>query len=257
MKKPRFTKAIVRIPCENMVKGLTGAGLGVPDHRKALVQHGKYIDALEQCGLEVVVLDADEGFPDSTFVEDTALMTSACAIVTIPGAASRKGETVSVREALKRHYERIESIVDPGTVDAGDIMMVGTRFYVGMSDRTNPEGARQTVEILKKHGLEGSIVPVEKALHLKTGVSYLENNTLAASSDFINHSAFEQFRLLPIEDEESYAANCVWINGTVLVPEGYPNAKKTIESAGYATVEVDVSEFMKLDGGLSCLSLRF
>lgn len=240
-----------------MVRGLTTANLGVPDYEKALTQHESYVAALRACGLKVKVLEADEDLPDSTFVEDTALLTPHCAIITNPGAPSRRNEIIAIRRALKEFYPGFEEIVDPGTVDAGDIMMVGDHFYVGLSGRTNLDGAEQVINILNKYGMSGSLVKLEKVLHLKTGLAYLENNNLLASGEFIAHPEFDKFNVMAIPEEESYAANCVRINDRVLVPLGYPETRQTIADAGYSVIEVDVSEFRKLDGGLSCLSLRF
>lgn len=257
MNKARFTNAIVRKPCKNMVNGLTTANLGIPDYELACKQHQKYIDTLKFCGLEVEVLEANEAFPDSTFIEDIALLTPHCAIITNPGALSRKREVVDVLETIKKYYNNIEFIYEPGTIEAGDIMMVGDHFYIGLSERTNQEGARQMKCILNKYQQEATNVILKDMLHLKTGVAYLENNILVATGEFATNPIFKSFQMLEVEAEESYAANCIWINDHVIIPKGYPNAKWTIESEGYDTIEVDVSEFKKLDGGLSCLSLRF
>jgi len=252
-----FRKAIVRKPGKSMLKGLTTAELGLPDYEKALLQHAEYVKALQECGLEVIVLNADEDYPDSTFVEDTALLSNKCAIITNPGALSRRGEVVEIKKVLKEHYSNIEEVHLPGTVEAGDIMMVGSDFYIGLSERTNKEGARQVIEYLEKYGMRGFTVKLEEVLHLKTGVAYLEQNNLLACGEFLTKEEFKKFNILEIEEEESYAANCIWVNDRVLVPKGYPKAKETIKNAGYEVKEIDVSEFRKLDGGLSCLSLRF
>lgn len=252
-----FSRAIVRTPSRSMVNGITGADLGAPDYSLALAQHAAYIQALQSCGLEVTVLPADERYPDSTFVEDTALLTPAGAFLTRPGADSRRGETAAIKETLLKFYPTVDEIVAPGTVDAGDIMMVGAHFYIGLSARTNPAGAQQIIALLEKHGYSGSTVRVGDTLHLKTGVVYLENNTIAGIGELLKKPEFKQFRQLHIDKDESYAANSLWLNGVVLVAAGYPKALKTIQQAGYQTVELEMSEFRKLDGGLSCLSLRF
>ena len=252
-----FKKAIVRTPSESMLNGLTTAELGLPNYEKALVQHAEYVKALEECGLEVLVLVQEEQFPDSTFVEDVALLTRDCAIITRPGAPSRRGETAEIKNVLSEHYINIEEVKEPGTVEAGDIMMVGSHFYIGLSARTNESGSQQVIEYLEKYGMNGSMLPLEKVLHLKTGVSYLEQNNLVACGEFLLKEEFQNFNILKIDTDESYAANCVWINGRVLIPKGYPKARETIASAGYSMIEVEMSEFQKLDGGLSCLSLRF
>lgn len=252
-----FTNAIVRIPCENIINGLTTSSLGIPNYEKALLQHQDYINALKECGLEVIILPADNNFPDSTFVEDTALLTKHCAIISNPGVYSRKGEVKEVKNVLKEFFEIVEEINDPGTVEPGDIMAVGSHYYIGLSKRTNESGAAQIISILGKYGMTGSTIKLKEMLHLKTGVAYLENNNLVACGEFINNPEFQKFNIIEIDDDESYAANCIWVNGTVIIPKGYPKSKASIQEAGYIIREVDTSEFKKIDGGLSCLSLRF
>lgn len=252
-----FTSAIVKTPCQAMVNGISSARLGRPDYQKSLAQHKNYIEALNECGLQVTVLPVDEDFPDSTFIEDTALITPRCAILTNPGAPSRTLETRSVLIAIREFHEKVEMIEPPGTCDGGDIMMVGDHYYIGLSERTNREGADQMIAILEKYGMQGSTVHLNEVLHLKTGLSYLENNNLLACGEFLSKPEFQQYRLLQVDPEEAYAANSVWINDTVLVPKDFPKTSALISAAGYKVREVDVSEFQKLDGGLSCLSLRF
>ena len=252
-----FKHAIVRTPCKSMTEGLTSANLGKPDYYTALKQHEKYIAALKECGVEVTILDSDDRFPDSTFVEDVALMTPHCAVITNPCAPSRRDETKEIIDTVKIFYDDVEFIESPGTLEAGDVMMVGSHYYIGLSERTNNKGADQLIAILEKYGMSGSVVKFEKVLHLKTGLAYLENNNLLAAGEFIDQAEFQKYNIIKIDDEESYAANSIWVNGKVLVPKGFPKAKAAIESAGYNIIEVDVSEFRKLDGGLSCLSLRF
>ncbi len=252
-----FTTAVVKTPCRAMVDGISNANLGRPDFQKALAQHLDYIEALKECGLQVTVLAPDEHFPDSTFVEDTALMTRHCAILTNPGAPSRMHETRSMLGVIHGFYEAVEIIEAPGSIDGGDIMMVGDHFYIGLSERTNQAGAEQLIAILERYSMQGSVVDLTGVLHLKTGLSYLENNNLLICGEFLSKPEFQQYHQLQVEPEEAYAANSVWINETVLVPEGFPKTSATIASAGYKVREVNVSEFQKLDGGLSCLSLRF
>ena len=252
-----FKKAIVRKPCTNLVNGLTTANLGKPDYQLALKQHQEYIEALKECGLEVTVLEANENYPDSTFVEDAALLNPHCAVITNPASHSRNGEIIELSQVIENVYPIVETISTPGTLEAGDVMMVGNHFYIGLSERTNLFGANQLIGILAKYGLIGSTVTVENVLHLKSGVSYLENNNLLVTSGFINKPEFQKYNLILVDDDESYAANSLWINDKVLVPKGFPKTKKKIERTGYTTIEIDVSEFRKLDGGLSCLSLRY
>jgi dimethylargininase len=255
--KRKFTNAIVRKPCPAMVNGLTTAQLGKPDYKKALDQHSRYVDALKECGLHVTVLDEDNEYPDSTFIEDVALCTPHCAVITNPGAPTRNGEKLGIKPVLKEFYKNFEEIKSPGTLDAGDVMMVDAHFYIGISERTNHDGAEQLITILQKYKMIGSKIPLKKMLHLKTGLSYLEQNNLLISGEFVSDPAFEKYSKIVVDEKEQYAANSLWINGSVLVPKGFPETKKKIETAGYTAIELDVSEFQKLDGGLSCLSLRF
>ncbi|MEE8341588.1 MAG: arginine deiminase family protein [Candidatus Neomarinimicrobiota bacterium] len=252
-----FTNAIVRTPCKNMINGLTSSKEGPPDYIKALTQHKIYVDALKSCGLEITTLPADDNYPDSTFVEDVALLTPSCGIITRPGANSRRRETNSMKRVMIDFYDDIEEITPPGTVDAGDVLMVESHYFIGLSNRTNATGANQIIKNLSKCGMTGSTVKMSEVLHLKSGVSYLENDNLVVSGEFTNKPEFKKFNLIKIGKDETYAANCVWINDYVLVAMGYPKTKLAIEQAGYTTIELEMSEFRKLDGGLSCLSLRF
>jgi dimethylargininase len=255
--KPMFTNAIVRRPCPAMINGLTSSGPGKPVYSLALEQHEKYVETLERIGLKVLVLPENNLLPDSTFIEDVSLCTRSCAVITSPGAYSRRNEIKGMREVLAKFYESIETVELPGTLDAGDIMMTGSHFYIGISTRTNSSGADQLIGILNKYDLTGSKVPVKKALHLKSGVSYLENNNMLVCGEFINKKDFERYNRIIVDEDESYAANSLWVNGKVMVPEGFPKTRQKIEKAGYETISLNVSEFRKLDGGLSCLSLRF
>lgn len=255
-----FKNAIVKRPCRAMIEGITSAPeLGKPDYELALRQHDAYIEALKSCGVSVTILPADETFPDSCFVEDPAVLTTKCAIITNPGAISRNLETEAIVPVIREFYpeDDIEYIKPPGTLEGGDVMMVGNHFYVGRSNRTNEEGIRQFLEILSKYGLTGSEVPLEEVLHLKTGVNYIENNNMLVSGEFIHKPDFDKFNKITVPEDESYGANCIWVNGTVIVPKGYPAVLESVKKAGYHTITVDTSEYRKLDGGLSCLSLRF
>jgi len=252
-----FKNAIVRKPSRSMIEGITEATLGKPDYDNAIAQHDDYIAALKECGLMVTELPAVEEYPDSCFVEDPALMTPHCAILTNPGAISRRGEVAHISEAVRSFYDNVEEIKSPGYVEAGDIMMIGDHYYIGLSARTNQIGADQMIAILEKYGMTGSVVTMSEVLHLKTGLGYLEDNNLVACGEFLTKQEFQKYNIMEIDQADSYSANSVWINGTVLVPKGFASTSELIEKAGYKVREVDVSEYQKLDGGLSCLSLRF
>jgi dimethylargininase len=252
-----FRIAIVRKPCSKLPEGITSVDLGKPDYKNAIIQHEKYIDALKKCGLDVRVLDPDNNFPDSTFIEDTAVCSPDFAIITNPGAESRNGEKYLMENILKEYFNSTEEIKNPGTLDGGDVLKIDNHFYIGISRRTNIEGAEQASKILAKFGLSCSFIELKEFLHLKTGVSYLENNNILLSGELEERKEFENFNKIIVSPEESYSANCLWINNTVLFPAGFPDTKEKIEKLGYDILELDMSEFRKLDGGLSCLSLRF
>ena len=256
----KFNNVIVKRPCKAVCNGITSSPeLGQPIYEKALQQHNAYIEALKNCGVEVTILEPDERYPDSCFVEDPALITKSCAIITNPGAESRNGEKDEIIGAIRKFFpeEKIEYIKSPGTLEGGDVMMVDDTFYVGLSARTNEEGIRQLGEILSKYGLKCVQVPLKKVLHLKTGVNYLEHNNMLVSGEFIEKPEFAKYNKVIVPEEEAYGANCIWVNETVIVPEGYPFVLKAVQDLGYKTLIVDTSEFRKIDGGLSCLSLRF
>lgn len=252
-----FQRAIVRTPCESITEALSSSNQGKPDYSKAIDQHRQYVEALRQCGLEAIVLEPDNDFPDSTFVEDTALLTPFCAVMTRPGAPSRQGEVLAIQEVLEDYFQNIEYIEAPGTIDAGDIIRIKDHYYIGLSSRSNAEGARQMLAIFNRYNLVGSTLPVNNVLHLKSAIAYLENDYLITAGEFIDHAAFSKLKQIKVVPSESYAANCLWLNGSVLVAQGFPNTLQAIRDAGYAVIEVDMSEFQKIDGGLSCLSLRF
>ena len=252
-----FTQVITRTPCRALVDAISTSGLGTPVYANALAQHEQYVRALRSCGVAVTVLPPAEDFPDSVFVEDPALCTPHCAVVTRPGAPSRRGEAERIFPALAQFYRRIERIVAPGTLEGGDVMAVGSHYYIGQSRRTNQPGARQLIAILERYGMTGSVVGMEKALHLKTGLAYLEGNILLAAGEFVLKPELQKYNIVAIPDEEAYAANCIWVNGRVIMPSGHGSTRDRIAALGYEVIEVDMSEFQKIDGGVSCLSLRF
>ncbi len=253
----RFTQAIVRTPSPSMIEGLTSADLGAPDFHLALEQHHQYIEALRQCGLKVTVLEPLDAYPDSCFVEDPALCTEHCAVITRPGAPSRRGEAALIKAAVGFFYDYMEQIEAPATLEAGDVMMVGSHYYIGLSDRTNQEGANQLIAHLRRYNMTGSVVPMKEMLHLKTGVSYLENNQMLVCGEFARNDMFSEFDCIEIPTEEAYAANSVWVNDKILTPAGFSQSHRLMREAGLELIELEMSEFQKLDGGLSCLSLRF
>jgi len=251
-----ITYAITRKPGSDFAAGQTTAGLGAPDFSLILQQHGDYVDALKSRGLTVVELNSLPGHPDAYFVEDPAIVAPSVAVITIPGAPSRQGEQESLESALKP-YRSIERIQSPGTVDGGDILMVGNHFFIGVSARTNAEGARQLGEILERHGNTFTRVPVTNGLHLKSDVNYVGDNTLLLTPGFQHREEFSGFDKIVLDERETYAANSMLINDCLFVPRGFPNTSARLEQKGYDVVEMDTSEVQKMDGGLTCMSLRF
>jgi dimethylargininase len=255
-----FTKAIVRAPAANFADGLTTVDLGAPDFNLVLDQHARYCQALAECGLALTSLDADPRYPDSTFVEDTAILTERGAILTRPGAASRLGEVDAIRDAILQFFPSPFTIDPPGAVDGGDICEAGDHFFLGISERTNAEGARQLAAHLARLGYTSSTFDVRTVrgiLHFKSGVSYIGDNTLVVMEEMAGSEQFRGFSLLRVRAEESYAANCVRMNDRVLVAAGFPRVTAELRASGFDPLILDMSEFRKMDGGLSCLSLRF
>ncbi|MFK9092206.1 dimethylarginine dimethylaminohydrolase family protein [Bacillus salipaludis] len=252
-----FKNTIVKTPGESYINGLTTSDLGSPILEKALEQHEAYIKALKICGVEVMILPSNNEFPDSTFVEDTAVLTPNFAVISNPGALSRNGEIHEMEPAVKSFYEKIYYIKSPGTLDGGDILQIEDHFYIGLSARTNLEGAEQLKQILELEDYKATIIQLDKFFHLKTGIAYLGDQTVVVAGEFIDHPDFNTYSKIIVPPEEEYAANCIRVNDFVILPAGYPITKQRINEAGYQTIELDMTEFRKLDGGLSCLSLRF
>lgn len=255
-----LSRAVVRPPSANFAAGMTSVSLGAPVYARAMEQHEAYCATLEHCGLKLVRLEADERYPDSTFVEDVAIITERGAILTRPGAPSRTGEVSGVRDALARSYSTLGSIDDPGTLDGGDICEAGNHFFIGISDRTNESGAHQLAQWLKSLNYTWCFVDIRDVtgiLHLKSGLAYLGDNRLVVIDALSNREDFRFYDHIVVNKQEEYASNCVRVNERILVAAGYPELEKSLSELGYQTIPLEMSEFQKMDGGLSCLSLRF
>jgi dimethylargininase len=255
----RLTRALICRPSPNFADGLTEGVHGVPTYSVAKAQHERYCEELERGGLKLTRLSTDAHYPDGTFVEDTAVLTGRGAIITRPGAESRRGEVVSVREALVELAPWLGEIAAPGTVDGGDVCEVGGRYLIGISRRTNEDGARQLAMILASNGYESTMIDVRgvpELLHLKSGLSALEDGRLVAIEALAARDELRGYPLVRVTRRESYAANCVCINGRVLIARGFPVLEDALVKLRYDVVTLEMSEFRKMDGGLSCLSLR-
>lgn len=247
-----YTTAIVRRPGRNFAMGITTSNLGKPDSVRALEQHEAYCDALMKCGVELTVLDADERYPDGCFVEDTAVVNTRVKVISRPGAATRRGEEEAIARVLAGSGP-VESITAPGTLEGGDVLRAENHYFIGISERTNSEGAEQLSEILSKHGFTTSLIRVQAELHLKSDIAYLGNGNFILTPVF-SHMAHPANTIV-LDPEEYYSANCLRVNDYLLIAKGFPKSKRKILELGYNIIELDMSEFRKMDGGLTCLSL--
>lgn len=251
-----FNKALTRRPSSRFSEGITSANLGKPDLELAWQQHRDYNNALKSCGLDVTELEPDEKFPDSCFVEDVAVIADEAAIITNPEASSRKGEIDSMIPVLKK-FRKLFFIESPGTLEGGDVMQIEKHFYIGITERTNENGAHQLGKILSQYDYKYTLIPVTSALHLKSVVNYIGNNNLLVSKEFISHPELRGFNLIQVEDDELYSANCLPLNNKLIIPKGFPKVKSQLVKLNYDLIELAMTEFEKMDGGLTCLSLRF
>lgn len=251
-----FTCAILRTPGLNFADGLTTAHLGKPDYELLQAQHQAYAETLAQLGLKLEILEVLPIFPDAYFVEDVAVITPEVAVITRPGALARRGEEVAMVEVLAKH-RAITRIQDPGTLDGGDVLMVGRTVLIGRSNRTNAEGAAQLTRILGPHGYECVTIPVADGLHFKSSVTWVGGNTLLVSASFAERPELRGYDLIAVDEDEAYASNTLLVNGTLITPKGFPKTLRKLKSLGLPVVELDTSEARKMDGGLTCMSLRF
>jgi dimethylargininase len=251
-----FSHAITRLPDKNFANGLTTTNLGSPDYALILQQHHTYRQALLSLGLDIVVLPPEPAYPDAYFVEDPAIITPKIAVITRPGAPSRQGEEETIEPILK-YYRPLAHITSPGTLDGGDVLMVGEHFFIGFSERTNNEGVSQLSTILSRAGYTCDIIPITSGLHLKSSVNFIGENTLLITEDLASNQAFSSYRKIIVDEEEAYAANTLWVNHVLLTPKGYPKVYQKLTRLGMRIIELDVSEVQKMDGGLTCMSLRF
>ena len=231
-----------------------------PDYRKALEQHAAYCRALAACGVEVTVLSADDTYPDGTFVEDTFVIAERVAIATRPGAKTRMGEVESVVEAVHGFRPRLERIDAPGTVDGGDICQVDDHFLIGLSQRTNDAGAAQLAAILARYQYTASTIDIRShpfLLHLKSGIAYLGERRFLIAPGFPTPDELAYCDIVEVDAGEMYAANAVRVNDEVFIASGFPELAGTLAELQCRVRALEMSEFAKMDGGLSCLSLRF
>lgn len=257
-----FERAITRTPGATFADGITPGLLGRADAALAQEQHRGYIAALEKCGVEVITLEADDAHPDSCFVEDPAIVNDRVAVITAPCKPSRQGEEDLIRPVIESIYgSHVEQIKRPGTLEGGDICRVDEHYLIGISDRTNENGAQQLADILKKYGFTSEFVDMciptrQHILHLKTGMTYLGNNVMLLCPALADDPVFEKYEKIFTDEDDAYSVNVIPVNGHVIMAKGFEKTAGKLRAAGYDVIEVPVTEFEKQDGGLTCLSLR-
>ncbi len=257
MQTPSGRYALVRGVPETFERAISpGAATAPIDVARARRQHARYCEALESLGLKLVRVAADDRYPDCPFVEDTALVLGDLAVITAPGAQSRRGETAAVEEALRR-YTRTRRIEAPTTLDGGDVLRIGDRLLVGQSGRTSRDAVAQLRAMLAGDGYE--IVPLEvrEVLHLKSACTHLGGETIVYLPGHLDERPLARYEKISAPRHEAHAANCLAVNGAVLLPAGAPQTRRRIEEAGFETIEIDISEAHKAGGGLTCSSIIF
>lgn len=226
------------------------------DVDRARAQHRAYQRALAALGCEVLTLDAQPSMPDAVFVEDVAVILDEVAVMTRPGAASRRDEGGSVAELLQR-YRPLRSIEAPGTLDGGDVLRVGRTLFVGRSGRSNAEGIAQLAHISGEFGYDVRAVPIRGCLHLKSAVTALRDDALLLQPAWVDAAAFPGFAVIEVDAGEEHAANVLRIGDTVVMPQAFPRTRQRLLDAGVDVVTVDVSELQKAEGATTCCSLVF
>ena len=224
------------------------------DLDRARAQHRGYVDVLKQVGCTVLELPAETDLPDSVFVEDTAFILPQAAVITRPGADSRKPETESIAQALTSHTKLLY-LREPATLDGGDVLVIGKDIFIGLSTRSNDKAIIQLRELLGAHGYTVTGVPLHDCLHLKSAVTRVDDNTLLINKDWVDTSHFEKYELIEIDPSEPDAANCLPIGDAIIYPTSFPKTRAKLEARGYTVVSVEVDELAKAEGAVTCCSL--
>ena len=253
----QFTHAIVRQPAKSIIKGLRAVDIGSPDYDQMICDHDDYVEALMSAGVEVINLTALNEFPDGQFVEDTALCLPKAAILMRPGAPSRLGEVNEIAPKLRELFEDVYEIDDHGSIEGGDILVTGKEILVGRSARTDEKGVRQLSEIVTPLGyvIREVFTPPE-ILHFKTDCSLLGPYEILSTKRLQSSGCFDGYSVINVADGEEAAANAIRVNDYVIMPAGFPRTRAILEEHGYKVKVINNTECAKLDGGMSCLSLR-
>lgn len=254
----RFSHAVVRSPGASVADGLRVAGTRPPDPAKFRLQHQAYVDALKAAGVEVTVLPALEAFPDSVFVEDAALCASGTAITLRPGAATRRGEAAAIRPHLESLFDAIIDLPGEGTVDGGDVLLTDEEAFIGLSKRTDKKGCEALLSLLEELGYRSRRVPSPpEVLHFKSDCGLLDSDTVFATRRLAATGCFSDYRVIEAPPGEEAAANLIRVNDVVLLRRGFPRTEALLQNSGFAITTLAVDEVALVDGGLSCMSLRF
>jgi len=253
-----FSRAITRRPAASIVDGLRAEDTGTPDLEQMLADHAHYVTTLKRAGAEVIELPPLDAYPDAVFVEDTALCLPQGAVLMRPGAPSRMGEVDKIAPTIRQVFDDVRRIEGPGHVEGGDILVTGREILVGRSDRSDAAGVAELAGIVAEwgHTLREVFTP-PGVLHFKTDCSLLDGETILSTRRLDASGCFTGYRVLHVPEGEEAAANSIRFNRFVLLPAGFPRTAEMLDKAGYDVVEINNAECAKLDGGMSCLSLRF
>lgn len=224
------------------------------DLETAQMQHRGYVDALKWLGCDVLELPGESDLPDSVFVEDTAFILPEAAVITRPGADSRKPETESIAQALSP-YMKLLFLREPAALDGGDVLVVGKCIFIGLSTRSNKEAVAQLNELLNEYGYTVSGVQLQGCLHLKSAVTRLDDDTLLINRDWVDAGPFQDHELIDVDPSEPYAANCLPVGDSIIFPASFPKTRRKLEERGYTIVTVEVDELAKAEGAVTCCSL--
>jgi dimethylargininase len=224
------------------------------DLNVARSQHHEYVQALKNLGCDVIELPAESDLPDSVFVEDPAVILPELAVITRPGADSRKPETETIIQALTRliRYVRLQA---PATLDGGDVLVLGKRIFIGLSTRSNQAAIDQLNEMLAQYGYSVTGVPLHDCLHLKSAVTRVDDKTLLINPNWVDTHHFKDFSWIEVDPSEPFAANCLPIRDFLIFPTAFPKTRQKLERTGYKVITVDVSELAKAEGAVTCCSL--
>ena len=252
MKKP---VAITHVPSPLMERcELTYVARQTIDYQRAIQQHRGYCDALREAGVDVITLDVNRDLPDCVFVEDTAVVLDELAVLCSMGAASRRAEPAGIEPELRK-YRTVKRIELPATVDGGDVTLVGRTLLVGNSSRTNRAGIQSLQDLVAPHGYNVRAIDLRDCLHLKSACTALPDGALLINPDWIDEDALANFEVVRISPNEPWAGDVLSIGQQVFVAAGNHQTGQIIESRGFGVVPIELSEFAKAEGGVTCLSL--